>query len=61
MVNFILWVAVVSAIPLLVTGLLLHTFFRSSRKCPLCTEFVKADAKKCKHCGSELPTRHLTV
>jgi Uncharacterised protein family UPF0547 len=26
-----------------------------NRKCPQCAEFVKADAKKCKHCGSELP------
>lgn len=25
------------------------------RKCPQCAEFVKAAAKKCKHCGSELP------
>jgi hypothetical protein len=26
-----------------------------NRKCPQCAEFVKADAKICKHCRSELP------
>src|SRR6478752_5531913 len=31
-----------------------------SRKCPECAEFVKGDAKKCKHCGSELPPLSVT-
>lgn len=26
-----------------------------NRKCPQCAEFVKADAKICKHCRTELP------
>lgn len=26
----------------------------SERKCPLCAEMVKAEAKRCKHCGADL-------
>ena len=26
-----------------------------NRKCPFCAELVRAEAKKCRHCGSELP------
>lgn len=26
-----------------------------NRKCPACAEFVKADARICKHCKTELP------
>lgn len=25
------------------------------RKCPFCAEFIKQDAKACKHCGRDVP------
>lgn len=28
------------------------------RKCPFCAEAVRREAKKCKHCGSELVPEH---
>jgi hypothetical protein len=27
-----------------------------TRKCPFCAEFIKPEAKVCKHCGRDLPT-----
>lgn len=36
----------------LVTGVATHN---ENRKCPHCAEFVKSDAKICKHCHRDLP------
>ncbi len=29
------------------------------RKCPLCAEMIKVDAKVCRHCGRDLEKAHL--
>lgn len=28
--------------------------FRGKRKCPYCAESIRAEAKKCKHCGADV-------
>lgn len=28
--------------------------YRGMRKCPMCAESIRAEARKCKHCGSEV-------
>lgn len=28
---------------------------QDTRKCPFCAEFIKPEAKVCKHCGRDLP------
>lgn len=34
-----------------------HPYASPDQKCPFCAEIIKAEAIKCKHCGSNLPVR----
>ena len=56
MAGGVLWTFDLAAfIAIVLLAALPVTHGAESKKCPFCAEWVKAEAKVCKHCGKDLP------